>query len=63
MACLLGIGYFTGNSDDQRSMFSVFERHAAPGAALMFTGGTGHGTAIVEFEVEPLYHASLDAEA
>ena len=47
--------------DDQRRMFPVFRRHAAPGAALMFTSGTHHGTAMGTLEGEPLYHASLDA--
>lgn len=46
--------------DDQRAMFAVFERHAAPGCALMFTSGPAAGEAIGEFEGEALYHASLD---
>lgn len=46
--------------DDQRAMFPVFARHAAPGAALMFTSGPRHGEAIGTFEGEPLYHGSLD---
>jgi trans-aconitate methyltransferase len=29
--------------DGQRAMFSVFGRHAAPGAALLFTSGTEEG--------------------
>lgn len=45
---------------DQRSMFPVFRRHAAPRAALMFTSGPAHGTAIGTYQGEPLYHASLD---
>ncbi|MEP5152022.1 class I SAM-dependent methyltransferase [Planktotalea sp.] len=45
--------------EDQRGLFPIFEKHAAPGAALMFTSGTGHGVAMGEFEGEPLYHASL----
>jgi hypothetical protein len=48
--------------DDQRRMFAVFDRHAAPGAALMFTSGTSHGEAIGSLKGDPLYHASLDAE-
>ena len=40
-------------------MFAVFERHAAPGALLMFNTGPDHGEAIGEFEGDPLYHASL----
>jgi SAM-dependent methyltransferase len=46
--------------DDQRAMFAVFERHARPGCALMFTSGPQAGEAIGEFEGEALYHASLD---
>ncbi|WP_404942315.1 class I SAM-dependent methyltransferase [Pseudomonas danubii] len=46
--------------DDQRAMFAVFERHAGPGCALMFTSGPAAGEAIGEFEGEALYHASLD---
>jgi SAM-dependent methyltransferase len=46
--------------DDQRRMFPVFRRHAAPHAALMFTSGPAHGEAIGSFGGEPLYHASLD---
>ncbi len=46
--------------DDQRRMFPTFREHAAPGAALMFTSGPGHGVAIGAYRGEPLYHASLD---
>ena len=46
----------------QRQMFPVFERHAEPAAALMFTSGPSHGDAIGEFEGEALYHSSLDSE-
>ena len=46
--------------DDQRQMFSVFERHAATSAFLMFTSGPRYGDSIGEFEGEALYHASLD---
>lgn len=45
---------------DQRRMFAVFQRHAAPGATLMFTTGPAHGEAIGSYQGEPLYHASLD---
>lgn len=44
---------------DQRRMFPVFRRHAAPGAALMFTSGPRHGEAIGSYRGEPLHHASL----
>ena len=47
--------------DDQRRMFPTFRAHAAPGAVLMFTSGTGYGTAFGDLEGEPLYHASLSA--
>jgi SAM-dependent methyltransferase len=45
---------------DQRRMFPIFRRHAAPKASLMFTSGTCHGEAIGTFKGEPLYHGSLD---
>ncbi|WP_377811659.1 class I SAM-dependent methyltransferase (plasmid) [Azospirillum sp. A29] len=48
--------------DDQRRMFEVFQRHAAPAAALMFTSGPAHGEAIGAFQGEPLFHASLDRD-
>lgn len=52
--------FFHLSYDDQRRMFPVFRRHAAPHAALMFTSGPAHGEAIGSFGGEPLYHASLD---
>jgi trans-aconitate methyltransferase len=45
---------------DQQRMFPIFRSHAAPKAALMFTSGTAHGTAIGTYKDEPLYHGSLD---
>lgn len=48
--------------DDQRRMFPIFKRHAAKGAALMFTSGPSHGETIGEFEGEALYHSSLDPD-
>lgn len=48
--------------DDQRAMFGVFRRHAAPGAALLFTSGPAHGEAIGDHAGEALYHASLAPE-
>jgi SAM-dependent methyltransferase len=54
--------FFHLSPDDQRCMFSVFQDHAADRAALMFTSGPAHGVAVGEFEGEPLYHASLDAD-
>jgi hypothetical protein len=46
--------------EDQRRMFPIFRKHAAPSAALMFTSGPAHGEAIGTFRGEPLYHGSLD---
>lgn len=43
-------------------MFPIFDRHAAAHAALLFTSGTSHGTAIGSYAGEPLYHASLAPE-
>lgn len=51
--------FFHLDQGDQRAMFAVFTRHAAPGAALMFTSGPEEGEAIGEFGGEALYHASL----
>ncbi|MFS4436689.1 class I SAM-dependent DNA methyltransferase [Paracoccaceae bacterium GXU_MW_L88] len=48
--------------EGQRAMFPIFAKHAAAGAALMFTSGPKQGIAMGEFEGEPLYHASLDPE-
>lgn len=45
--------------DDQRAMFRIFARHAAPGALLMFTSGSEEDVRIGEWQGEPLYHASL----
>ncbi|NBF08108.1 class I SAM-dependent methyltransferase [Pseudomonas sp. Fl4BN1] len=52
--------FFHLTPDDQREMFALFERHAGPGCALMFTSGPAAGEAIGEFQGEALYHASLD---
>ncbi len=46
---------------DQRSMFAIFRRHAAPGAALMFTSGPSAGEVVGDYRGDPLYHASLDS--
>jgi trans-aconitate methyltransferase len=46
--------------DDQRQMFAIFQAHAAPRAALMFTAGPDGGVAMGMLESEPLYHASLN---
>ena len=47
--------------EDQRRMFPIFRRHAAPGAALLFTSGPSHSESIGSYRGEPLYHASLSA--
>lgn len=51
--------FFHLSHQDQRSMFTVFRKHAACGAPLLFTTGTGHGEAIGSYQGESLYHASL----
>jgi SAM-dependent methyltransferase len=47
---------------DQRRMFPIFGRHAAPRAALMFTSGPSQGEAIGTYKGDLLYHASLDGD-
>ncbi len=54
--------FFHLTFDDQRLMFPIFQRHAAPNCRLMFTSGTGHGEAIGNLCGERLYHASLAKE-
>ena len=54
--------FFHLSPGDQRGMFSRFQAHAAPGAALMFTSGDAEGEAIGKLEGDPLYHGSLDRE-
>jgi SAM-dependent methyltransferase len=54
--------FFHLSAADQRAMFPIFARHAAPGAALMFTSGSAEGEAIGTYRGEPLYHASLAPE-
>ena len=54
--------FFHLKHDDQRRMFPIFRKHAAPGAALMFTSGPSHGVAMGELEGEQLFHSSLDTE-
>jgi SAM-dependent methyltransferase len=46
--------------DGQRAMFPVFARHAAPGAALLFTSGIEEGVVLGRMFGHELYHASLD---
>jgi 2-polyprenyl-3-methyl-5-hydroxy-6-metoxy-1,4-benzoquinol methylase len=54
--------FFHLTHQDQRRMFPIFKRHAAPHAGLMFTSGTSHGEEIGSYRGEPLYHASLAPE-
>ncbi|MBF8745318.1 class I SAM-dependent methyltransferase [Pseudomonas putida] len=58
-AILAWNSFFHLKPEDQRRMFPIFQRHAAPGALLMFTSGPAHGEALGVFEGETLYHASL----
>lgn len=51
--------FFHLTAQDQREMFGVFAKHAAPGARLMFTSGSSEGESIGSYHGEPLYHASL----
>jgi SAM-dependent methyltransferase len=48
--------------DDQRRMFDVFARHAAPSAVLMFNSGPVESESVGEYRGDPLYHASLCPE-
>ena len=51
--------FFHLRPDDQRRMFNVFARHAAPSAVLMFNSGPANGESVGEYRGDPLYHASL----
>jgi 2-polyprenyl-3-methyl-5-hydroxy-6-metoxy-1,4-benzoquinol methylase len=53
--------FFHLNHPDQRAMFATFERHAAPGGALLFTSGPSEGVALGDLFGDELYHSSLDA--
>jgi SAM-dependent methyltransferase len=53
--------FFHLTPDDQRHMFEVFARHAAPAAVLMFNSGPEQGEVIGAYRGDPLYHASLSA--
>jgi 2-polyprenyl-3-methyl-5-hydroxy-6-metoxy-1,4-benzoquinol methylase len=52
--------FFHLSAPDQRKMFPSFNRHAKPGAPLLFTSGTSEGERTGCYNGEPLYHASLD---
>jgi SAM-dependent methyltransferase len=45
--------------DGQRAMFPVLARHAAQGAALLFSSGTEEGSSVGSLFGHELYHASL----
>ena len=45
-AILAWNSFFHLKPEDQRRMFPIFQRHAAPGALLMFTSGPSHGEAL-----------------
>jgi SAM-dependent methyltransferase len=59
-AILAWDSYFHLTPDEQRKMFPIFRRHAAPGAALMFTTGPEAGEVWGDAAGEAVYHASLD---
>ena len=54
--------FFHLTPDHQRTMFTVFSAHAAPGAFLLFNTGPEQGESLGNYHGEPLYHASLDPE-
>ena len=54
--------FFHLTPEHQRTMFTVFAAHAAPGAFLMFNTGPEQGESLGNYQGEPLYHASLDPE-
>jgi SAM-dependent methyltransferase len=51
--------FFHLTPDGQRAMFPIFARHAAAGAALLFTSGEVEGVALGSMFGHELYHASL----
>lgn len=48
--------------DDQRALFALFEKHAKPGALLLFTTGDQEGEVWSDNGGQLLYHASLSPE-
>ena len=54
--------FFHLTPDDQRQMFEVFARHAAPSAVLMFNSGPTCGESVGIYRGDPLYHASLNPD-
>jgi len=59
-AILAWNSFFHLRKDDQRAMFGVFRKHAAPSGLLLFTSGPEEGEAIGSLCGHDLYHASLD---
>jgi len=53
--------FFHLTPDDQRRMFEVFARHAAP-SAVMFNTGPVHSENVGSYRGDPLYHASLNPD-
>lgn len=51
--------FFHLTGADQRSMFPIFRKHAAPKCALLFTSGPSEGEALGQLYGETLYHGSL----
>ncbi len=54
--------FFHLSVDDQRAMFPVFARHAAPGCHVLITTGHEAGERIGRVGDSPVFHASLDPE-
>jgi SAM-dependent methyltransferase len=54
--------FFHLTPNDQRGMFDVFARHAAPLAVLMFNSGPAYGEGVGAYRGDPLYHASLNPD-
>ncbi len=54
--------FFHLTPEDQRGMFTLFQKHAASHGVLLFTSGPAEGSAIGVMEGEPLYHGSLSPD-
>lgn len=54
--------FFHLTQDDQRAIFSIFQKNAKQGTTLMFTSGPSHGEAIGDLFGNALYHSSLSQE-
>lgn len=61
-AILAWDSFFHLSPNDQRAMFGIFARHAAPNAALLFTSGPAAGEAYGHAASAPVYNASLDPQ-